>query len=139
MGTGAEQIIKGVGGVDKVGTMYWYEAVPTEEAGIAKMNGDFEGLIKGPMPENSLVYNAQLAAEQIMRGVTRAGTADDVEKVAAALRSEPPESRYLGKGGWRCKTMYNSNQQLAFPIGMGFIVDGKKQPQQRIDVPAEQP
>jgi branched-chain amino acid transport system substrate-binding protein len=139
MGTGAEQIVKAVGGVDKVDTMYWFEAVPTEEPGIVKMNAEFDRLMKTAIPENSLFYNGQIAAEQIMRGVTRAGTAEDVDKVAAALRSQPPESRYLGKGGWRGITMYKSNQQLAFPVGMGFIVDGKKQPQQRIEVPAEAP
>ena len=137
MGTGAEQIVKGMGGVDKIRNMYWYEAVPTEEPGVVKMNAEYVALMKAPVPENSLVYNAQLAAEQIMRAVTRAGTYNDIEKVAAAMRSEPPMSRYLGQGGWRGKTMYGSNQQLAFPIGMGFIVDGKQQPQQRVDIPAE--
>ena len=139
MGTGAEQIVKGVGGVDKVGNLYWYEAVPTDDPGIVKMRADYERLMKSPVPENSLVYNAQLAAEQIMRAVSRAGTFEDVEKVAAALRREPPESRYLGKGGWRGKTMYGSNQQLAFPIGMGFIVEGKQQPQVRLEIPSEGP
>ncbi len=137
MGTGAEQIVKGVGGVDKMTTIYWYEAVPIEEPGIAKMNEEFQRLMKGPVPENSLVYNAQMAAEQILRAVSRAGSADDVEKIAAELRKVPPESRYLGKGGWRGKTMYGSNQALAFPIGMGFIVNGKKEPVRAVAVPAE--
>jgi branched-chain amino acid transport system substrate-binding protein len=43
----------------------------------------------------------------------------------------------LGKGAWRGKAMYGSNQQLAFPIGVSFIIDGKKQPQVRVDVPGE--
>jgi branched-chain amino acid transport system substrate-binding protein len=137
MGTGAEEIVKGMGGVDKIGNMFWYEAVPTEEPGVVKMNAEYVELMKSPVPTNSLLYNAQLAAEQIMRSVTKAGTADDVEKVAAAMRSVPPESRYLGKGGWRGKTMYGSNQQLAFPIGMGFIANGKQEKQQRIEIPSE--
>lgn len=137
MGTGYEQIVKAVGGADKMTTIYWYEAVPVEEPGIVRMNDEYARLMKAPIPENSLVYNAQMAAEQILRAITRAGTADDVEKVAAALRSVPPESRYLGKGGWRGKTMYGSNQQLAFPIGMGFIVNGKRESVRRVDVPAE--
>ena len=136
MGTGAEQIVKAVGGVDKMSSIYWYEAVPTEEAGVRKLNEEFTKLMKTTVPENSLFYNGQLAAEQILRAVSRAGS-DDPEKVAAELRKAPPESRYLGKGAWRGKTMYNSNQQLAFPIGMGFIVGGKMQPQQRIDIPGE--
>lgn len=137
MGTGAEQIVKGVGGVDKMTNMFWYEAVPTDDPGVVQMNKEFTELMKAPVPENSLFYNAQMAAEQIVRAIVRAGAADDVEKVAAALRSAPPESRYLGKGGWRGKTMYKSNQQLAFPIGMGFITNGKMEPQQRIEISAE--
>jgi hypothetical protein len=43
---------------------------------------------------------------------------DDVAKIAAEMRKTAPESRYLGNGGWCGKTTYNSNQQLAFPIGM---------------------
>jgi branched-chain amino acid transport system substrate-binding protein len=117
--------------------MYWYEAVPTEDPGIMRLNAEYQNVMKAPIPTNSLVYNAQLAAEQVTRAVTRAGTYEDVEKVAAAMRSEPPTSRYLGQGGWRGRTMYGSNQQLAFPIAMGFIVGGKPQPQQRIDISAE--
>ena len=137
MGTGAEQIVKGMGGVDKISNMYWFDAVPTDDPGIERMKTEYVALMKSPVPENSLVFNAQLAAEQILQAVTRAGTYEDVDKVAAALRSEPPDSRYLGKGGWRGKTMYNSNQQLAFPVGLGFIIDGKLQPMQRIEIPAE--
>ena len=137
MGTGAEQIVKGVGGVDKLNAMYWYEAVPIGEPGIAKMTEEYTRLMKSPVPENSLVFNAQMAAEQILRAVSRAGTYEDTDKVAAELRKVPPESRYLGKGGWRGKTMYGSNQQLAFPIGMGFIVNGKKEPVRRIEIAAE--
>ena len=98
MGTGSEQIVKGLGGVDKVTKLYWWDAVPTEDPGIVKMSADYERLMKGPLPENTLVYSAQLAAEQILNAVTRAGTSDDVEKIAAELRKVPPESRYLGQG-----------------------------------------
>jgi branched-chain amino acid transport system substrate-binding protein len=136
-GTGAEQIVKGMGGADKMNTIFWFESVPTEEPGIVRMNAEWDRVMKTPMPENSLLYNAQLTAEQILRAVTRAGTADDVEKVAAELRKVAPESRYLGKGAWRGKTMYGSNQQLAFPVGLGFIVNGKKEPQRRVDIAGE--
>lgn len=137
MGTGAEQIVKSVGGVDKMTTIYWYEAVPVEEPGIVKMNGEYAKLLNSPLPENSLLYNGQMAAEQIIRAVVRAGTVVDVERIAAEMRKVAPESRYLGKGAWRGKTMYNQNQQLAFPIGMGFIVNGKKEAIRRVDVPGE--
>jgi branched-chain amino acid transport system substrate-binding protein len=137
MGTGSEQIVKGLGGIDKVTRLYWWDAVPTEDPGVVKMSADYERFMKGSLPENTLVYCAQLAAEQVLNAVSRAGTYEDVEKIAAELRKVPPESRYLGKGAWRGKTMYNSNQQLAFPVAMGFIVNGKKEPQLRVNVPGE--
>jgi branched-chain amino acid transport system substrate-binding protein len=137
MGTGAEQIIKGMGGVDKITNMYWFDAVPTDDPGIVKMNAEYQTLMKAPIPENSLVYCAQLAAEQVLNAVSRAGTTEDVEKIAAELRKTPPTSRYLGKGGWRGKSMYNSNQQLAFPVAMGFIINGKKEAQMRVDIAGE--
>jgi NAD(P)-dependent dehydrogenase (short-subunit alcohol dehydrogenase family) len=83
------------------------------------------------------IYAAQIGAEQVLRAVIRAGTGDDVEKIAAALRGNAPESRYLGKGGWRGKTTYGINQQIVFPIAMGFIVNGKREPQKRIEVATE--
>jgi branched-chain amino acid transport system substrate-binding protein len=117
--------------------MYSWNAVPTQDPGIQKLNADYARVMKSPIPANSILYCAQLSTEQILRAVTRAGTADDVEKIAAELRKVPPQSRYLGKGAWRGKAMHGSNQQLAFPIGVSFIIDGKKQPQVRVDVPGE--
>jgi branched-chain amino acid transport system substrate-binding protein len=137
MGTGADTIIKSAGGVEKISAMYSFEAVPTEDPGIVRMNAEYEKMMKSPVPTNSLVYCAQLAAEQVLNAVTRAGTYDDTDKIAAELRRVPPESRYLGKGAWRGKTMYGSNQQLAFPVGLGFIVNGKKEPQRRVEIPGE--
>jgi branched-chain amino acid transport system substrate-binding protein len=137
LGTGADLIVKSAGGVEKQKAFYWLEAVPTEDPGIRKMNADFERLMKAQVPDNSLVYSAQLAAEQMLRAVSLAGTDQDVEKIAAELRKMTPESRYLGKGGWRGKTQYRSNQQLVFPVGMGIISDGKREPQRRLEMPSE--
>jgi len=43
----------------------------------------------------------------------------------------------LGKGGWRGKTIYGINQELAFPVGLGIAVDGKRVGVQRVEIPAE--
>jgi branched-chain amino acid transport system substrate-binding protein len=137
MGTGAEQLIKSAGGAQKINALYSFEAVPTEDAGIVRMNAEYERMMKTSVPTNSLLYCAQLATEQLLNAVSRAGTYEDVDKIAAELRKSTPESRYLGKGAWRGKTMYGSNQQLAFPVGLGFIVNGKKEAQRRVEVAGE--
>jgi branched-chain amino acid transport system substrate-binding protein len=61
----------------------------------------------------------------------------DGEAIAEALRKITPESRYFGKGGWRGKTQYNINQELAFPGGMGVISDGKVLGVKRVEIPSE--
>ena len=137
MGTGTDVIIKGAGGAQAQKAFYWVELVPTEDPGIKKLNADYERLMKAPVPDNSLVYSAQLAAEQMLKAISLAGTDQDTEKIVAELRKMTPESRYLGKGGWRGKAQYGINQQLAFPVGMGLIANGKAEPQRRLEVPAE--
>ena len=136
-GAGAEVIIKNAGGVDKLNAFYWYDHVPTEDPGLKRLNADYQRLMKAPVPENSLVYSAQIAAEQMLRAIASAGTDQDGDMIAAALRRAPPESRYLGKAVWRGKAQYGINQQLGFPVGMGLISNGKMEPQRRLDVSSE--
>jgi branched-chain amino acid transport system substrate-binding protein len=139
MGTGSDQIMAASGGPEAQKAFYWIELVPTEDPGLVKLRTDYEQTMKSKFPENSLVYNAEIAAEQILRAISAAETDQDVEKIAATLRAMTPESRYLGKLGWRGKTMYGINQEIALPVGLGIIENGKRQPQQRLDVPSEAP
>jgi len=73
----------------------------------------------------------------MLRAIASAGTDQDGDMIAAALRRAPPESRYLGKAVWRGKAQYGINQQLGFPVGMGLISNGKMEPQRRLDVSSE--
>lgn len=136
-GTGAELIINEAGGPQKFRGFYWFETIPTDLPGIKKMDADYVKLMGTQVPGDSLFYAAQIAAEQILRAISVAGTDQDGEKIAAALRQTTPESRYLGKGGWRGKTQYGINQQMAFPVGMGVIFNGKLMPQEVIKISAE--
>ena len=88
-------------------------------------------------PVNPLFPVFALAAEVVLQGISEAGTDADGEKIANALRSLTPESRYMGKAGWRGKTLYGINQELTFPTGMGMIVNGEKKPTTVIDIAAE--
>lgn len=136
-GTASTPIIQGAGGVDKLKTVYWLETAPLDEPGVVKMKADYERLLKTPPPDNANFIVHTIAAEQILRAISLAGTDQDGEKIADALRKLTPESRYLGKGGWRGKTIYGINQELAFPVGLGMILDGKKIKTQRVEIPAE--
>lgn len=93
--------------------------------------------MKTPFPDNALVYSAEIVAENLLRAISIAGTDADGAKIAAALRSTTPESRYFGKHGWRGKAQYGINQEFSFPVGVHMIKDGKIVKELRIDIPSE--
>jgi branched-chain amino acid transport system substrate-binding protein len=136
-GTGANTLIAGAGGVDKLKAFYWLELVPVDDPGVIRMRAEYERVMKTPAPDHPMFSIQTLAAEQMLRAVSLAGTDQDPEKVAAELRKMTPESRYLGKGAWRGKTQYGVNQELAFPIGLGMIADGKRLAVKRVEIPGE--
>ena len=136
-GIGLTPVVNGAGGVDKVKGYFWLELMPVEDAGARKLRMDYERMLKSTPPDNAILYISSTGVEQILRAISIAGTDRDAEKIAAALRTTKPESRYFGSGGWRGKSQYGVNQELAFPIGMGVIADGKSQGVTRIPVPAE--
>jgi branched-chain amino acid transport system substrate-binding protein len=137
LGAGGDVIIKNSGGIAAHKAFYWFDHVPTEDPGIKKMAAEFEQLMKVRVPDNALVFNAQMAAENLLRAISVAGTDQDGTKIAAALRQMTPESRYLGKAGWRGKAQFGINQEFSFPVGVNFIVDGKLVQQRKIEIPAE--
>ncbi|WP_175817214.1 ABC transporter substrate-binding protein [Burkholderia diffusa] len=136
-GVGSAPIMQGAGGAGKLKAFYWLETMPVDDPGVVKLKADYQRVMKTPPPDNPLMPVYEVAAEQILRAISIAGTDQDASKIADAMRKMTPESRYLGKGGWRGKTIYGVNQELAFPVGLGMVVDGKKLPVQRIDIPAE--
>ncbi len=136
-GIGLGPVVNGAGGVDKIKGYYWLELMPIDDPGARKLRVDFERIMKTPPPENALLYTSSTATEQIFRAITLAGTDRDGEKIASALRSLKPESHYFGQGGWRGKAQYGVNQELAFPIGMGIVADGKNLGVTRIPIPSE--
>jgi branched-chain amino acid transport system substrate-binding protein len=137
LGAGGDVIIKNAGGIAAFKKFYWFDHMPTQSAAIKQFNADFERMMKAPIPDNALVYNAQISAENVLKAISRAGTDQSGEKIAAELRKMVPESRYLGKAGWRGKAQYGINQEFSFPVGFNYIQDGKLGPQMKIDIPAE--
>ncbi|WP_244112001.1 ABC transporter substrate-binding protein [Burkholderia diffusa] len=136
-GIGLTPVAQGAGGVQKINAYYWLELMPVDDPGARQLRADYARIMKFAAPENALLYPSSTAAEQLLRAISVAGTDSDAGKIAAALRKMAPESRYFGKGGWRGKTQYGINQELAFPVGMGIISDRKLIGVKRVDIPAE--
>jgi branched-chain amino acid transport system substrate-binding protein len=136
-GSGVGPILAGAGGAEKLKAMYWLETSPVDHPGIVKMKSEYQRLMKTPPIENPLLPNLVIATEVVLRAVSAAGTADDAEKVAEALRKSTPESRFMGKAGWRGKSVYGLNQELTFPMGLGMVIDGKRMPVKAVEIPTE--
>ena len=137
-GIGMDPVTQGAGGVAKVKGYFWLELMPIEDPGAVKLREDYQRVMKVAPPANAMLYTSTFTAEVIAKAISTAGTDSDSEKLAAALRSNAPESEYFGKGCWRGKAQYGINQEFAFPIGMGVIKDGKYQGIKRIELPCEQ-
>jgi branched-chain amino acid transport system substrate-binding protein len=137
-GIGLNPVLNGAGGVDKVKGYFYLELMPVDDPGARKLRVDYERMLKATPPDNGILYISSTAVEQMLRAISIAGTDRDAEKIAAALRKMTPESRYFGAGGWRGKGQYGINQELAFPVGMGVVANGKNEGVTRIVIPSEQ-
>ena len=65
------------------------------------------------------------AARMTLQAISAAGTIDDVQKVAEALRKLPVDDPNMGKGVWSGQKQFGIAQELMFPFGIGIIKDGK--------------
>ena len=103
-----------------------------------ELKADYKRLMGKDAPDNPLFPVFALAAEVALKGVSKAGTDADAEKIAEALRSMTPESRYMGSAGWRGKSQVDSvDQELTFPPGIGMIIAGEKKAVRTVEIPAE--
>jgi branched-chain amino acid transport system substrate-binding protein len=136
-GGGIGPVVQAAGGLEKLKAFYWLETSPVDHPGIVKMKADYERVMKAPPIDNPLLPVFALSAEVILRAISQAGTDQDPEKIAEALRKMTPESRYMGKAGWRGKSLYGINQELTFPPGLGMVIGGKKLPVKTVAIAAE--
>lgn len=132
-GPGTAEIIRAVGGVEKLGNFYWLEIVPTDDPGVKALWEEYKELMGQPAPDNTLMIPAVASSRLLLKAISKAGTIDDAAKVAEALRSLPVEDKNLGKGEWTGQKIYGINQELSFPVGMGLIINGKTVGVQKID------
>jgi branched-chain amino acid transport system substrate-binding protein len=124
-GPGTEEIVRVAGGMDVVKDFYWFETVPTGDPKVKEIDALYRKLLgKDPVGGTALWANLP-AARMTLKAIEAAGTADDANKVAAALRKLPVDDPNIGKGYWTGKKQYGIAQELHFPFGVGIIKDGK--------------
>ncbi len=124
-GPGTAEVIRAVGGIDKLGTFYWLEIAPIDSPGVKALWSEYKELLGRPAPDNTLLIPGVVSARLVLKAISKAGTTDNAEKVAEVLRSLSVEDKNLGKGEWTGQKIYGINQELSFPVGMGIIEKGK--------------
>jgi branched-chain amino acid transport system substrate-binding protein len=124
-GPGTEEILRVCGGLDVLKDFYWYETLDTNNPKIKEMADEYRKLVGKEPPENTGFYADTPAARMTLKAISIAGTTDDVQKVAAALRKLPVDDPNMGKGLWGGQKQFGIAQELLFPYGIGIIKDGK--------------
>jgi branched-chain amino acid transport system substrate-binding protein len=126
-GPGTSEISRVAGGHDVLKNFYWYEPVYIDDK-VRSMATNYKKLLGTEAPENNLFYQWVSAARMVTKAIGKAGTYEDTQKVAEALRALPVEDQDMGKGLWIGQEFFGINQELSFPFGIGLILDGKEQP-----------
>jgi branched-chain amino acid transport system substrate-binding protein len=127
-----EDVLRIAGGLEVLKNFYWYEAIYVDSK-VLGMAEEYKRLLHANPPEENFFYQYVGATRLVVKAISKAGTASDTTKVAAALRALPVEDPNLGKGLWVGQEFFGINQELSFPFGIGLIVDGKKQPYLRVE------
>ena len=124
-GPGTEEIIRVAGGIDVLKDFYWYETVATGDPKVQEIDALYRKYLgKEPVGGTALWGNLP-AARMTLKAISAAGTAEDANKVAEAMRKLPVDDPNMGQGYWTGKKQYGIAQELHFPYGIGFIKDGK--------------
>lgn len=131
-GPGEQEVLRIAGGLQGVKNFYWYEAIYIDSK-VQAIADEYQRLMHAPAPENNFFYQYVVATRMVTKAISKAGTADDTKKIAAALRSLPVEDPNIGNGLWIGQEFYGINQELSFPFGMGLIMNGKLLPSVRMD------
>ena len=127
-GPGTDEIIRVSGGIDVLKDFYWFETVPTDDPKVQAIDDEYPQAAGHAIRSAAPAMWADLpAARMTLKAIAAAGTADDVQKVAEALRKLPVDDPNIGKGVWSGQKQFGIAQELFFPFGVGIIKDGKKQ------------
>lgn len=134
-GAATDEIIRIAGSLDVVKDFYWYENVATSDPKVQAVYDDYKKVMGTAAPENTTMILWVAASRVLLNAISQAGTITDTKKVAEVLRTIDVDDKYLGKGHWTGKSFFGIKQEIAFPFGIGMIVDGKMLPVQRMEPP----
>ncbi|WP_311032158.1 ABC transporter substrate-binding protein [Mesorhizobium koreense] len=126
-GPGFEEIARVAGGIDVLKDFLWYEPVYMDD-NLHALEQKYAKLMGKPRPENADFFRWTFAARMMIKAVAAAGTVDDADKIAEAMRKLPVEDENIGKGYWIGQKFFGINQEMSYPFAIGVVQDGKVQP-----------
>lgn len=126
-GPGFEEITRVAGGLDVLKDFLWYEPVYMDD-NLRELEKKYATLMGTERPENADFFRWTFAARMLIKAVAAAGTVDDADKIAEAMRKLPVEDENIGKGFWIGEKFFGINQEMSYPFAIGVVVDGKVQP-----------
>lgn len=124
-GPGTAEILRVCGGIDVLKDFYWYEAQPPNTPRMRAIDEEYKKLLGKDQTFGTSMWTNLPGARMTLKAIEVAGTVDDVQKVAEALRHLPVDDPNLGKGVWSGQKQFGIAQELMFPFGVGIIKDGK--------------
>jgi len=135
-GPGTDEIARVAGGLDILKDFLWYEPVYMDD-NMRALEQKYEKLMGSVRPENSDFFRWTFAARMMIKAIQAAGTIDNAEKIAAAMRTLPVEDEHIGKGYWIGQKFFGINQEMSYPFAIGVIQNGVKQPLIRAEAVSE--
>ena len=125
-GPGTAEILRVCGGIDVLKDFYWYEAQPPNTPQMRAIDEEYKKLLGKDQTFGTSMWSNLPGARMTLKAIEVAGTTDDVQKVAEALRHLPVDDPNMGKGVWSGQNQFGIAQELMFPFGVGIIKDGKE-------------
>ena len=124
-GPGTAEILRVCGGIEVLKDFYWYEAQPPNTPEMRAIDTEYKELLGKEQSFGTSMWANLPGARMTLKAIEAAGTIDDVQKVAEALRHLPVDDPNMGKGVWSGQKQFNMAQELMFPFGIGIMKDGK--------------
>lgn len=136
-GPGFEEIARVAGGVEVLKDFIWYEPIYMDD-NLRALEAKHEKLMGSPRPENNDYFRWVFAARMMVKAAAAAGTVDDAQKIADAMRKLPVEDENIGKGHWIGKKFFGINQEMSYPFAIGLVQNGQVQPYIRVEAVSEE-
>ncbi|MBO0875354.1 MAG: ABC transporter substrate-binding protein [Pseudonocardia sp.] len=125
-GPGTEQIAQVAGGYPVLGDFYAYAPYNPDDSKIKQFQQELRQALNADTQPNTPLWTP--GARLVLAAIEKAGTTDDVQAVATALRAMPLDDPMLGHGEWTGQREFGINQEASYPFYIQYYTGGQLQP-----------